>query len=422
MQLRRSLGEGAMNVRKGTAVAATVALLAGAAFVVGSSARATTTTFVSSGSFPVPAGVTQIQVEAFGARGGETVDANGDPLPPPGEGARVITPAIPVTPGESLTITIGGRGNDGVLGGAKGTGGSGGGGDGGIGDGAVGQGGGGGGGASRVLRGATSLVIAGGGGGAGAPAFTVAGAGGGSLENGIDGADDPSAGGGGGGGGAVGTTGGTGGTAGTNGVSGGPGLSAGSGGDGGNAANATGGGGGGGGGGGRAGGGGGGGGSGGGGGGGGSSFGPAGSAFLTGVDANNGGNGKVVITYALPGEATPTPTPTPTPTSSSSPSASPSGNPSGSAPDTSITSNPHGKTKDRTPEFRFASDKNERPVRVQGRRRGVRAVQLAARDGELERNADHTFSVRAIDAEGIADPSPASETFRVLKKKKRHRG
>lgn len=124
-------------------------------------------------SFVVPPGVTQVEIEACGARGGS---GGGDVPGSGGRGARV-TATLSVTPGETLSILAGGSGedgeglkDDGAIGGAEGFNGGGQGGsvDGGNDDAISGAGGGG---ASDVRQGGTALadrvVVAGGGGGGG---------------------------------------------------------------------------------------------------------------------------------------------------------------------------------------------------------------------------------------------------------------
>ncbi len=117
----------------------------------------------------VPDGVTTAQFDVYGAQGGA---GRGLSLGPPGGRGAYVRAALSVTPGESLTITVGGRGGDASTTGDGGAGGSDGGGDGGNGYGgaSIGEGGGGGGGASEVRSGpglATRLLVAGGGGGHG---------------------------------------------------------------------------------------------------------------------------------------------------------------------------------------------------------------------------------------------------------------
>ncbi len=222
--------------------------------------------FTAGGSFVVPVGVTQITVDASGAAGGTGFGGPG------GNGGEVAA-TIATTPGETLTVQVGGTGSLSTAG-ANGGGGT-------SGD------GGGGGGSSDLLRGGAFLVVAGGGGGGGTPGSAAGGTGGG-LLGGIGGTS-----GGGGGGGGTAVSGGIGGAGGSGGTAGGDGA-AGAGGAGGSITGIYGGGGGGGG---FFGGGGGGGGRDGGGGGGGSSFTVPGATAVVHTQGANTGAGKVVITW-----------------------------------------------------------------------------------------------------------------------------
>ena len=111
--------------------------------------------------FVVPAGVTSLTVDAYGASGG---NGAGSPAVAGGLGGRT-TATIPVTPGETLKVVVGGAGQS-WAGSETALGGSNGGGD--AGDASAG----GGGGASDVRQGGAGLparvVVAGGGGGGGA--------------------------------------------------------------------------------------------------------------------------------------------------------------------------------------------------------------------------------------------------------------
>jgi hypothetical protein len=174
-----------VRVRRLLGGALTVGLLGAAAvFAAGSPAAAApqSQTFAFTGApdtFTVPANVCQITVDAFGAQGGDAGS-------PPGLGAPGgrATATLPVTPGETLQVNVGGKGgkNAGDVGG---TGGFPNGGDGGSKASGGGVGGGGGGGSSGVSRGGTRLVLGGGGGGG--------------AHGTIDSADATAAGGGGGG-------------------------------------------------------------------------------------------------------------------------------------------------------------------------------------------------------------------------------
>jgi 6-phosphogluconolactonase (cycloisomerase 2 family) len=162
--------------------AVTVAALVAAALVPSvvhaspASAAATQQFFTYTGGvqkFTVPTAVTQIFVSAIGASGGEGGSSTGHTGGPGGAGAGVSA-ALPVTPGEVLTVYIGHVGADASAGGAGANssgltfngksifGGSGGGGAGG-GLARAGSGGG----ATVVEAGSTPLLVAGGGGGGG---------------------------------------------------------------------------------------------------------------------------------------------------------------------------------------------------------------------------------------------------------------
>jgi len=171
-------------------------------------------------TFVVPAGVTLVTVEAWGAEGGdgfhgEQCYAAGAP------GAHVSGAMLSVTPGETLSIYVGGQGGD-SPGEALGAGGYNGGGQGGLGAG-------GGGGASDVRQGGSGLtdrvVVAGAGGGGGYGTCNyvggIGGAGGPDGGNGTHGQGEPA---GGGGEGGTQTSGGAGGAGASDGADGGLGL------------------------------------------------------------------------------------------------------------------------------------------------------------------------------------------------------
>ncbi len=127
-------------------------------------------TFATPGtfSFTVPAGVTQLTLEANGAAGGRggVLGACGSCTTASGGAGGRVTASLAVTPGQSLTIVVGnGGGNGSTSSPGFGGGGAGIGGQGGISGGST--GGGGGGGASSISRAGTLLVLAGGGGGGG---------------------------------------------------------------------------------------------------------------------------------------------------------------------------------------------------------------------------------------------------------------
>jgi hypothetical protein len=151
-------------------------------------------------SFVVPAGVHLLAIDAVGGSGASAPPSN------PGLGGRVQATVL-VTPGETLTIRVGGNGGPGDPGGFNG-------------GAAGGAGAFGGGGASDVRRGSTMIVVAGGG-GAGGPL----GGGNGGAGGGLVGGTGAAVCGAGGGGGGTQSAGGAGGSAGSGGNAGSPGTS-----------------------------------------------------------------------------------------------------------------------------------------------------------------------------------------------------
>ena len=140
--------------------------------------------FTAATTFEVPAGITQLYIQAWGARGGHATNCDGM-LEDDGGLGGYAAGMFAVTPGDILYITPGGIGGDasgGYVGGANG-GGSGG------------EYGAGGGGGSDVRLGADTLdsriVVGGGGGGgnAGCPDHGIGGAGGGDLGDAGSGLD-----------------------------------------------------------------------------------------------------------------------------------------------------------------------------------------------------------------------------------------
>jgi hypothetical protein len=148
-------------------------MLAGA----GSAQAATSTFFYTGGeqTFTVPAGVTSLHVVAIGAAGGDATAAKG------GAGAEVVAD-LGVTPGQTLYIEVGGKGETEAEGGVGGFNGGG-------------AGGGGGGGASDIrtspfasgLTPDTRLIVAGAGGGGGGSGFEAGTDGGAAGSPGVSG-------------------------------------------------------------------------------------------------------------------------------------------------------------------------------------------------------------------------------------------
>lgn len=211
-------------LRRCALAAGGAAMLATAGAAPAAASTTATTTYSSPGdySFTVPAGVTSISVTVIGAAGGNCYPVNGNPGSngSAGEGAQLAA-TIAVTPGEPLSIGVGGRGAScsGLSGNSS---------PGGVGGGGLGgasytgtTSGGGGGGASLIGSESASpgfgslLLVAAGGGGAGGYS------GGPGGNAGVAGDASPGGAPGGGGGGAgTSSQGGAGGTAGTGGTAG----------------------------------------------------------------------------------------------------------------------------------------------------------------------------------------------------------
>ncbi len=128
----------------------------------------------STATWVVPAGVTEISVKAWGAGGGggSTNSSSGGA----GGGAGFVEGTIAVTPGETLTLKVGGAGKAGLVSGGSGVGGLNGGGAGGPG--CTSYCAGGGGGYSGIFRESSPLFVAAGGGGGGVGYGSVGGSGG----------------------------------------------------------------------------------------------------------------------------------------------------------------------------------------------------------------------------------------------------
>jgi uncharacterized repeat protein (TIGR01451 family) len=114
-------------------------------------------------SFQVPAWVHEVDAAVYGAQGGDVPNAVAAQSGTGGLGGGATGLPIPVTPGETLDVAVGGRGTDG--GGAAPPAPAGGSGGGGAGGAETIRSGAGGGGASAIRRGVQTLVLVGGGGG-----------------------------------------------------------------------------------------------------------------------------------------------------------------------------------------------------------------------------------------------------------------
>jgi hypothetical protein len=85
------------------------------------------------------------------------------------------------------------------------------------------------------------------------------------------------------------------------------------------------------------------------------------------------------------------------------------------APNTTVTSGPSGNTTDRTPTFRFGSSE---PTGATFQCRLDAATFSACSSPKTYSTlafGSHTFRVRAIDAAGNIDPSPATRNFTVTR-------
>ena len=72
--------------------------------------------FTSSGIFSVPAGVSQIEVEAWGGGAGSYASTSGNPAGGAGAGGYARKRITGLTPGQAITVTVGAAGNAGVTG------------------------------------------------------------------------------------------------------------------------------------------------------------------------------------------------------------------------------------------------------------------------------------------------------------------
>jgi hypothetical protein len=138
--------------------------------VFGSASGTDTCTYAAgvTDNFNVPAGITQVSITAVGGKGGngDIFTAFGTGTGTGGFGASVTDPTVAVTPQTQLSIAVGGNGGNGGNNSA-GAAGANGGGAGGLPDSGGSRGGAGGGGGSSVYASTTALVVAGGGGGGG---------------------------------------------------------------------------------------------------------------------------------------------------------------------------------------------------------------------------------------------------------------
>jgi hypothetical protein len=101
-------------------------------------------------------------------------------------------------------------------------------------------------------------------------------------------------------------------------------------------------------------------------------------------------------------------------TSATVPVAGPEGPSRRGAPQTRLRRRPPARTRDRTPTFRFSSTTSSSfECRLDGRRFKPCRSPFTTRRLPLGR---HTFQVRARDSSGEADPTPAFDAFRVVRR------
>jgi DNA-binding beta-propeller fold protein YncE len=104
------------------------------------------------------------------------------------------------------------------------------------------------------------------------------------------------------------------------------------------------------------------------------------------------------------------------------------------SPETAIVSDPYDSTHDRSPTFAFTSSKQDARFECAVDGAAFTActspvtlpLKAAPTTGKRHRRprlsiGTHTFAVRAIDAEGNVDPTPATDGFTVLKRHRKHR-
>ena len=88
-------------------------------------------------------------------------------------------------------------------------------------------------------------------------------------------------------------------------------------------------------------------------------------------------------------------------------------------PDTTITKAPPPKTKKKTATFEFTGTDARAVASFQCALDGGPFAACTSPHTVKVKKGKHVFSVRAIDANGNADPTPATQTWKVKKKKKR---
>jgi hypothetical protein len=138
-----------------------------------------------------------------------------------------------------------------------------------------------------------------------------------------------------------------------------------------------------------------------------------------GTNGTGSSNQNIFVVDAPPSTTPSTPgTPSTPPTGPGTPPGPGTPAADTTAPDTSITSESFSRTRDRTPTFTFAS--NETNVRFECSLDEGAFVPCGATHTLPRLNrGDHTLLVRAIDAAGNIDPTPARADFKVVKRHKK---
>jgi hypothetical protein len=95
----------------------------------------------------------------------------------------------------------------------------------------------------------------------------------------------------------------------------------------------------------------------------------------------------------------------------------PGGGAGGRAPDTFLRGKPRRRTRDRTPTFRFGASVTGARFECKLDRRPFRSCRSPFTARPRLRLGRHRFAVRATDAAGRTDPTPARYRFRVLRRR-----
>jgi hypothetical protein len=90
--------------------------------------------------------------------------------------------------------------------------------------------------------------------------------------------------------------------------------------------------------------------------------------------------------------------------------------PPDTAPETTLTSKPKAKTKDKTPTFKFTASPSSATFECSLDSKPFKSCRSPLTASSLK-PGKHSFKVRAVSAGGLRDPSPAAASFKVVKKK-----